>query len=168
MRLPRAFAAMSIAAATLTPGCAAPTEPVLSDAVALQMKAMSAEVTRYLYTGIDDRRRLYIKDEETWKALWNEVTAHVGPRPEVPVIDFGNEAVVVVSMGTRSTGGFSINVESVSESESDGALYVEVLEVSPGRGCVVIQSVTAPVHAVRVPLRNGNVQFIERASTRDC
>jgi len=96
------------------------------------------------------------------------VTAEVGPRPEVPFIDFGNEAVIVVSMGTRSTGGYSIDVERVSESESDGTLYVEVVEVSPGRGCAVTQAVSAPVHAVRVPLRDGDVQFIERASTRSC
>lgn len=168
MRLPRRFAAMSVAAATLAPGCPAPTEPVLSDSVELQIQAAPAEVTRYLYSGINDRRRLYIKDEETWTALWSEVTAHVGPKPEVPFIDFGNEAVVVVSMGTRPTGGYSINVESVSESESDGTLYVEVVEVSPGPSCVVTQAESAPVHAVRVPLRNGSVQFIERASTRNC
>ena len=169
-RLARGFAALSIAAATLAMGCAAPSGPggVLDDTVELATQTVSDEVARYLFSGIDDRRRLYIKDVEAWKALWNEVTADVRPRPEAPFIDFSREAVVVVSMGALASGGSSIRVESVSESGAHGTLFVEVVEVSPGRNCVVTQAVTAPVHAVRVPLRNASVEFIERTETLTC
>ena len=132
----------------------------------LEIQPVPDEVATYLYSGIADKRRLYIKDMDAWTALWNEVTANITPRPAVPFIDFGKEALIVAAMGTRNTGGYSIAVETVAELE--GKLIVEIREVSPGSNCVLTQALTAPVHAVRAPLRNGEVVFTEIPIVQNC
>jgi hypothetical protein len=142
------------------------TDLVPPDAVALQMQPVADEVAQYLYSGVRDRRRLFIKDVGSWTTLWEEVTAPYEPPPPVPAIDFGSEAVVVASMGTRPTGGYSITIEGVYE--DDGELYVVVRERAPGSNCVVTQAITAPVHAVRVPQRSGTVRFVEHTETQNC
>lgn len=157
----------AIALGALASACDSVTEPrVPAGAVALQMEQLPDDVAQYLYSGVNDRRRLFIKDAAAWTALWAEVTANLQPPPPVPAIDFDTEAVVVASMGTRPSGGYSIAIEGVYE--ADGKLYVEVREVSPGSNCITTAALTAPVHAVRVPTRTGPVVFVEHAETRSC
>jgi hypothetical protein len=151
----------------LAAACDSVTDPcVPPGAVALQMQPVPDEVAQYLYSGVPDRRRLFITDAATWTALWEQVTATYEPPPPVPAIDFASEAVVVAAMGTRTSGGYAITIEGVYEDE--GQLYVVVKERSPGTNCVLTQALTAPVHAVRVPLRTGTVQFVERTETNNC
>ena len=164
----RKMLVLPLALATLVAACET-TEPIVidePDMIALQTTPVPDEVAVYLYSGIPNKRRLYVKDMDTWTALWNDVTANISPRPPVPFIDFGKEALIVAAMGTRGTGGYSISVEGVGE--SDGKLFVEVLEVSPGPNCLLTQALTAPVHAVRAPLRNGEVVFTEVAKVQSC
>src|SRR5688572_11745267 len=157
----------AVALGALVAACDTVTEPrVPPGAIALQMEQVPDDVAQHLYSGVDDRRRLFMKDATAWTALWEEVTANVQPPPPVPAIDFDTEAVVVASMGTRPSGGYSITIEGVFE--ADGQLYVEVREVSPGSNCVTTAALTAPVHAVRVPARAGTVVFVEHTETRNC
>ena len=58
-------------------------------------------------------------------------------------------------------------IESVVSRKRVGTQF-QLLDALAAAGCAVTQAVSAPVHAVRVPLRDGDVQFIERASTRSC
>jgi hypothetical protein len=74
--------------------------------------------------------------------------------------------VIAMSMGSRPSGGFSIQVEGVHQ--DDGALHVVVHEQTPGRSCFVTAAVTSPVVAIRVPRTDREVIFQERASVYDC
>lgn len=147
--------------------CEATLEPGVPDgAVQLTMEEVPQNVAQYLYSGIPDKRRLYIDNADAWATLWAEVTQPYTPPPPVPTIDFANEAVIVAAMGTRSTGGYAIVIEGVYE--ADNTLYVEVREISPGSNCATTQALTAPVHAVRAPRRGFTVRFVERKETRMC
>ena len=147
--------------------CETTTEPGVPDgAVQLTMEEVPQSVAQYLYSGIPDKRRLYIDNASDWSALWAEVTEPYMPPPPVPTIDFANEAVIVASMGMKSSGGYSILIEGVYEAEN--TLYVEVREISPGSNCVTTQALTAPVYAVRAPKRDFTVKFVERTETRMC
>ena len=74
--------------------------------------------------------------------------------------------VVLVAMGQRPTGGYSITVEGVYD--ASGRMFARVREKSPGATCIVSEAFTAPVDAVRVPRRDGAVIFVERAETVVC
>lgn len=88
------------------------------------------------------------------------------PQPQIPDIDFSQEMVVVVALGERPTGGYSIFVESASESASGVA--VRIRSVSPGSSCATTQALTQPVDIGRLPRRDGPVSFAEQTVVEEC
>src|SRR5687768_11485813 len=164
MRSFKLLASVVVVGATI--GCEAGTVAVEvpEGAVQLATQDMPPEVAQYLYTGINNRRRLLIEDAAAWTALWQEVTANYQPPPPVPTIDFNAESVVLAAMGQRNSGGYEILIDSVHE--ADGKMYVTVREVSPGGNCFVTAALSAPVMAVRVAKRNITAVFVERTEIR--
>lgn len=121
----------------------------------------------WYYTGIEDTRRAVVTSPDAWDAAWRELFAHQTPQPEVPPVDFGRDMVVLVAMGTRSSGGYDITVDDVTG--TDGVIRVRVTETSPGTGCGVTLALTQPAAAVIVhDARGAAVQFEERQAVRHC
>ncbi len=118
------------------------------------------------YSGIGDRRRIVIRDAESWSALWAEIHSLSQPVAPAPTVDFDSYMIVFVSMGTRNTGGYAIRVDEVLEAE--GAVYAEVAERSPGPSCMTTQALTNPVAARLVPRRDGTTFFVERTEVGSC
>ena len=116
-------------------------------------------------SGLVEPQRTVVRTSEAWQSVWSRATANRVPAPPAPEVDFGTHMVVVVSLGRRSSGGYSVSVESASR-RGDG-LYVTVEEVAPEAGCFTTQALTAPVAAARVP-RAAEVEFVERHTTRAC
>src|SRR3990167_3513158 len=63
-------------------------------------------------------------------------------------IDFTKSRVVLVDMGERSTGGYGIEIEGITE--NDGYVLATVALSKPGDGCMVIQVITNPFQFVEV------------------
>jgi hypothetical protein len=66
-------------------------------------------------------------------------------------VDFDKGRVLLVDMGTRNTGGYSIGVTSVDV--SDNWVVARVGLVRPGSGCNVTQALTNPYQFVFIPSR---------------
>jgi hypothetical protein len=66
-------------------------------------------------------------------------------------VDFDKGRVLLVDMGPRNTGGYSIGVTSVDVSEN--WVVARVGLVKPGPGCNVTQAVTNPFQFVFIPSR---------------
>jgi len=110
--------------------------------------------------------RLVVDSEQAWEEAWSRLRGGVVPSEAPPRVDFSTHRVLVLSMGARPTGGYTIEVASLGR---DGdVLYVPVLELSPGPGCVTTQAVTHPALAIGVPLGAGTVEFLEAVGVRDC
>jgi hypothetical protein len=113
-------------------------------------------------TGIAESRRLVIRDANAWSQFWSELG--VGERPNV---DFTRDVVVAVAAGQRSTGGFEIAVDRITQ--TDGELSVEVVERTPGPNCMTAASLTQPVDVVVVPAADARSwSFMERKEIRGC
>lgn len=107
-----------------------------------------------------------IINSREWIALWREIASHSGVEGEesgrtreAPEIDFEKYTLLVVATGGRPSGGYSVAVQSVWESES----HVEVvaLEVRPlGRQCTVTAMVTYPVTFALIPRTSKSVRFM--------
>lgn len=137
------------------PAAPAPSEPLFQTVI----------VDRF-YSGIGASKRMLIRTGEEWRGFWRELYGDEEPIPAAPVIDFETSMVVVAALGTRPTEGYWVEVESVLASE-DG-IQVEIVESTPGEGCVVNEALTTPVTAVAVERREGQVTFIEREEVRAC
>ncbi len=118
------------------------------------------------HSGVSAAGRLVIRDATAWQATWRDVVGHLTPAPALPAVDFSRAMIVVAAMGERGTGGYEIRVTRAYR--RDGDLVVVVVEVSPGAGCMLIQSITAPVEVVRLPRHDGPVTFLEEQERRDC
>jgi len=96
-------------------------------------------------SNMDDARQASALSVEEWSTLW---TQHAGERTR-PSVDFTKEAVAAVFLGTRPTGGFSIEIVRV---RNEGlALVVEYKETRPAPDSVAAQVLTSPYHIVAVP-----------------
>jgi hypothetical protein len=104
-------------------------------------------------SNIDSPRQAVARTPAEWAALWK---AHDFGRP-APTVDFNREMAAAVFMGSRPTGGFS--VEIVSAGERDGSYVVGYRESSPRSDAITVQILTAPYHIVAVPKHSGAVRF---------
>jgi hypothetical protein len=118
------------------------------------------------YSGIPDSQRVVIRDAPAWRQYWTALNRPFIPAPAVPDVDFAREMIVLVSMGTRPSGGFLIRIDSAMTDAQ--RILVQVTQVVPGRGCAVPAVVTRPVDLARVPATSLPVSFAERVERTDC
>lgn len=81
--------------------------------------------------------RLHIRTTAQWQAFWRRFAAS-----SAPDIDFRNNDVIVVLMGTQGSGGFSIRIDQV-DSEPRGT-HVRLLVCRPPRNSAQVGEVTSP------------------------
>ena len=119
-------------------------------------------IGQWTNTGINERRRLVIRDANGWAAFWSELG--VGDRPAV---DFTRDLVVAVAAGQQSSGGHEVAVDRVNQ--NNGELTIEVVETSPGPNCMTTAALTQPVDVVVIPAVNARGwSFVERKEVRGC
>lgn len=83
-----------------------------------------------------------IKTHEEWAQLYNELALVVSEPNPLPGIDFENFQLIVGGTGVRSTGGNSLLVQRIYESDHDITIYI--LDVIP---CVAIAVIDYPMTA---------------------
>ena len=69
------------------------------------------------------------------------------------------DAVVVATMGTRRTGGYSIEIRNVAP--TDKTLRISLKQTSPPPDAITVQALTAPFHFVAVPKSDLKPEFVE-------
>ncbi len=148
-----------------TPTDGAPPQTVPEGATELTVEAVE-EIANRFYSGIQDQRRVVIRNPEDWRAFWTEFTVLQQPPQDAPIIDFDRQMVIVATMGRQTTGGHLVTIPAVYEHE--GKLFVEVVEVSPGAGCMTTQALTAPATAIKVEAKDDPVTFVERSEQQSC
>jgi hypothetical protein len=114
-------------------------------------------------TGFTDSLRLTIRDEETFRGVWEQATQRQATAPALPQINFQNQMVLLVSAG-RMRAGDQIHVDSIGRRE--GRLVAVVRTTVE---CQEFPTVAHPVEIVRVKRSESQVIFLERrAKSGDC
>jgi hypothetical protein len=117
-------------------------------------------------SGIADRREVVVRDAAMWASLWPEIVGSQRPMPPLPPVDFAREMLLVASMGTRSSGGYTIAIDGLTL--AGDTLLVAVSEQSPGRNCGVTEAITEPVALARVERSELPVRFRRSQEVTDC
>lgn len=81
-------------------------------------------------------------------------------------IDFSHSQVVLIDMGGRATGGYSLRVDRVEELNS--AISITATEIRPGSGCFVSSVFTSPYVFVNVQSASRVRTIIINEETVDC
>jgi hypothetical protein len=125
-----------------------------------------------IYDGPEIPTFTVLNSEREWRRLWSLIEPKMGrdgsrSAPyELPAIDFYRSTLIVVAIGSRPSGGFRVELESVSESPLE--ILVRATELSPSADCVVTTSVTAPTRFALIPRTNKPVRFDVRKKVVDC
>lgn len=117
-------------------------------------------------SGLTTAQRTVIRDDAAWRAAWMAIWQTVSPPPDVPVVDFTREMIIVAALGERGSGGYAIEIDSAGRTATGATVVVHV--TSPGPQCISTQAITSPVDVARMPRVSGTVVFRERATVTDC
>lgn len=88
-----------------------------------------------------------VRDEKKLDNLFRVAT--FGSHPAPPTIDFSRRELILVTTGPRSSTGYSLHVESVTE--KGGTIDVVVRERTPSLGEVVTPRITFPLLLITLP-----------------
>jgi PrcB C-terminal len=142
-------------------------DPQIPDnAAPVRLEPVTALEGMRLNSGIETRERLVVRDDATWTGVWLDIVDGRQPAPPTPKIDFEANVAIVAASGTKTSGGYTIDIDEVST--MDGDAWVSVTETNPGRRCGVTATITAPIAVVIVPRFEGKATFVEHQDTRDC
>jgi PrcB C-terminal len=128
--------------------------------------AGAGHIAQGYYSGYVEPARLVIDNDADWRAAWTKAYIGVSPTVNPPAIDFSRWSVILVALGNRNTGGYSIAVTRLARTPD--YLYAEVTSVSPGSHCGTTQALTQPFDIVRIPKPPGPVVFVEHATVFEC
>ena len=90
-------------------------------------------------------REVVVRTLAEWDALWR---SHQPARPPATV-DFSEEMVVGVFLGSKPTPGYGVTI--VSASEEGNVLRVRYRETSPPSDAILAQVITFPYQIVAIP-----------------
>ena len=113
-----------------------------------------ATIAEGTWSQIDEPREVIVRTDEEWQALWQD---H-GGGTTAPVIDFSDSTVVGVFLGSRPTGGFRVEITSVTVERGGGGV-VEYSEHTPKPGSMVAQVLTAPFQLARLTWKGADLRF---------
>jgi hypothetical protein len=112
------------------------------------------EVLNYGGPDISTKRKFDSRQE--WNAFWQAETQH-----EAPVsFDPNRETAVVIFLGQRNTGGYSVKIDSITERNGQVIVNYQVMEPAPGQP--VTQALTTPGIVVTIPKTDKEIIFQER------
>ena len=103
-------------------------------------------------SGIEEPRTVVVRTAADWKTL----NTRRGGRASKPV-DFSRSTVIGVFLGTRPSGGFSVEITGIERQGKE--LIVSWREKKPGADQMVTQVLTAPYQLVTIDKFDGPVKF---------
>jgi len=106
---------------------------------------------------------LVINSQVEFDAMWARINQSVMPSPPPPQIDFDSKTVIGVFWGAKPTGGYSLQIDRITE--SNGELTVHVTKRNPDSVSVTTQMMTFPSHLVMLDKTPKNIDFDEREVT---
>ena len=117
-------------------------------------------------SGFETQTQLVIRDSASWRTTWATLIGSHSPKPPLPAVDFSREMLVVAGMGTRSSGGYSVGVDSVFLARD--TVFFRVRETSPGVRCGTTAALTSPVGLARVERTDRPIGFVISEVISEC
>jgi hypothetical protein len=117
-------------------------------------------------SGLDRKVQVVVRDSANWAKLWADIIRTHSPKAPLPFVNFSRQMLIVASMGTRSSGGYAVWIDSISA--AGDTLRIAVREQSPGPRCGTTAALTAPVAIARVERSELPALFTSIPVTSDC
>lgn len=96
------------------------------------------ELSKSAYSQFNKTERLVVKSDAGLQSIYDRIAT----KEATPQINWDRNQVVLLAMGQRNTGGFSISVDRVVYGNSEILVYYKT--TGPEKGAMVTQALTAP------------------------
>lgn len=146
--------------------CSSPFEAPVAHTPVTVTRLRSEPFSFTYFSQLRRPERLVIRDQATWVDAWASLWPTFAPIPAPPNVDFKNEMIVFVALGERSTGGYSIVVDSAGTNAQGVTVWIGTS--SPGPQCFTTQAFTQPVDIARLPRIDAPVHFVETSRIAEC
>jgi hypothetical protein len=138
-------------------GCDSPTAPEVNLPV--------TRVIQGYFSAGEASQRLVIRSQADLTAAWDAIFRIFSEPPELPIIDFSQEMLIIARAGSKPSGGYCITVDSAVGNRR--SMTVTVRSGGPTANNAVLPVVTHPYDVVRVPRRD-EVTFTEVSFIANC
>lgn len=116
------------------------------------------------YSGsVTERKNYRIKSQDELDELWKLVHGTGGPAN----VDFSADEVIAVFDGTHATGGYAINIASVTDVPG-GSRDVAIMHTTPGEGCAASDAVSSPFQIILLPKSPYPLEHEDETSAGAC
>jgi hypothetical protein len=126
----------------------------------------AATLASEYYSGFDEATQRVVGSGPEWMTAWAQLYSRLQPKPDVPVVNFLTQRVIIVGLGTKNSGGYSVRLDSLVTFENGTKVFTTALV--PGDRCGVTAALTQPVFAVRVPTPVEPVTFEQQTVPQHC
>jgi hypothetical protein len=117
-------------------------------------------------SGVQEMLRLVVRDQATWATVWAELEGSATNSAPTPRIDFSKEIVLVATLGTKPTGGYTISLGPSYQTDQEVTAYVQ--KEVPGRKCGAAEMVTHPFSVASLTRTSLPVRFVETEEVKEC
>ncbi len=120
------------------------------------------EIAATANSSVGERRLVVIRDLVAWDALWSEHVAHQSLPQARPAVNFAQEMVIGIFLGTRTTRCASVSVHSIWQADHPDRLEVVFSEtaLTPSAACSSV--IGSAASFIVVPYSLLPVDFIQK------
>lgn len=108
-------------------------------------------------SAIEDERFIVVADIDSWNKLWAEHSKNIQPTPTAPIVNFNENMLLGVFLGTRPNTCYSVAIESVERVNNERVL-VKYRENKGGPVCG--QAETEPLHLISIKSIKLPIEFV--------
>lgn len=108
-------------------------------------------------SGFTQFGKYFIAKQSAMPIIWDSIYVNYMKQDPLPEIDFEKNEVYLVAMGEQNSGGYKINVESVTETKKE--VVVTIVSTKPGKDCMTTSVITYPYQLFLIPKPNKSVRF---------
>ena len=119
----------------------------------MQTPSPIVTIARDTMSQVESPRQIVARTQAEWVALWRDHAGATSP----PTVDLTTRTVVAVFLGSRSTGGYTVEITGTRQ--QGPALVVQWRERRPAPDQVAAQVITSPAHLVSIPHVAGEIRF---------
>jgi len=117
-------------------------------------------------SGVESQRFEVIRDEGALRSVWQAHAHATTPAQGPPKVDFQTAMVIAAYAGTKSSGGYRLDIEKISQ---DGdRLEVSMVLTQPGADCFVSEVMTQPYVMATTPRSSQSVHFTLSTKISKC
>lgn len=106
-----------------------------------------------LHCALPHPQTVWVESQKEYQALFGKLRqSHMDAQTiNPPVVDWSHDAVILVGMGQKNTGGYLLDLASTHASVNKGILGIVVQWQEPKPGMIVTQALTSPCLLLKIP-----------------